>query len=240
MISSPWWGRTARLSLPDVNVLQGIGDGPQYRRLTTITFKSGTWWKNQKLFRVSRQNTLDTGVEDQVIAQLGWRQKLRGSSFLISSMALLRPDLELYLLAEKHNLLLFGDPLAVRSAFTCLEKFLCSALMKGGTPALQDSGLEQLSQRLLQITGSERLVMKLGPEGFIVDRAPMERSATKPSRPVSEPARCGAGDSLLAPFATGQLVAEALTAALACCGRFLGETWATRHLRCFGRSLGML
>ena len=36
----------------------------------------------------------------------------------------------------------------------------------------KDSGLEQLSQRLLQITKSERLVMKLGSEGFIAyDRA---------------------------------------------------------------------
>ena len=36
----------------------------------------------------------------------------------------------------------------------------------------KDSGLEQLSKRLLQVSRSERLVMKLGSEGFIATTDP--------------------------------------------------------------------
>ena len=48
----------------------------------------------------------------------------------------------------------------------------------------KDSGLEQLSQQLLQVTGSERLVMKLGGEGFIAyDRDPGSALQTKLFQP---------------------------------------------------------
>ena len=90
--------------------------------------------------------------------------------------------------------------------------------------ALQDknSGLEQLSQRLLQITRSERLVMKLGPEGFIAyDRASNGQLSSQafPALSVNPLDVAGAGDSLLALFATGLASGQAMmpTAALACC-----------------------
>ena len=68
----------------------------------------------------------------------------------------------------------------------------------------KDSGLEQLSQRLLQVTGSERLVMKLGQKGSSPTTVnPMACSVAKLSSPVCKLLDvAGAGDSLLA-LATG-------------------------------------
>ena len=69
----------------------------------------------------------------------------------------------------------------------------------------KDSGLEQLSQRLLQNTRSERLVMKLGPEGFIAyDRAKNGQLSSQsfPALSVNPLDVAGAGDSLLALFST--------------------------------------
>ena len=87
---------------------------------------------------------------------------------------------------------------------------------------LKDSGLEQLSQQLLQITRSERLVMKLGSEGFIAyDRGTngQLRNQPFPALSVNPVDVAGAGDSLLALFATGLASGQAMmpTAALACC-----------------------
>ena len=70
------------------------------------------------------------------------------------------------------QVLLFGD-LQCSSQVGAITRFKKFSLLcpneREARLALQDkdSGLEQLSQRLLQITETERLVMKLGPEGFI-------------------------------------------------------------------------
>ena len=85
----------------------------------------------------------------------------------------------------------------------------------------KDSGLEQLSQRLLEITRSERLVMKLGPEGFIAyDRTSNRHLNSQAFPALSENPLdvAGAGDSLLALFAIGLASGQAMmpTAALAC------------------------
>ena len=82
--------------------------------------------------------------------------------------------------------------------------------------------LEQLSQHLLQVTATERLVMKLGPEGFIAyDRDPdgLISNQAFPALSVNPLDVAGAGDSLLALFATGLASRQAMmpTAALACC-----------------------
>ena len=85
----------------------------------------------------------------------------------------------------------------------------------------KDSGLEQLGQKLLQITRSERLVMKLGPEAYCL-RPRLQQPTKQPSlpSPLCNPLDvAGAGDSLLALFATGLASGQAMmpTAALACC-----------------------
>ena len=86
----------------------------------------------------------------------------------------------------------------------------------------KDSGLEQLSRRLLNTTGSERLVMKLGPEGFIAyDCTENGKLSIQPfpALSVNPLDVAGAGDSLLAVFSTGLASGQAMmpTAALACC-----------------------
>ena len=130
-------------------------------------------------------------------------------------------------MAKQHNLLLFGD-LQCSSQIGSVTRFKGFSLLcpneREARLALQDkdSGLEQLSQRLLHNTQCERMVMKLGPEGFIAyDR---EANGTISSQPfpalsVNPLDVAGAGDSLLALFATGLASGQDMmpTAALACC-----------------------
>jgi sugar/nucleoside kinase (ribokinase family) len=75
------------------------------------------------------------------------------------------------------------------------------------------SGIEQLSQRLLLITRSECLVTKLGPEGFIAydrDANGQLRNQPFPSLSVNPLDVAGAGDLLLALFATGLANGQAM------------------------------
>ena len=91
-------------------------------------------------------------------------------------------------LAEEHNLLLFGDLQCSSQvgSVTRFEKFsLLCPNEREARLALQDkdSGLEQLSQRLLKVTGCERLVMKLGSKDLLPTTvSQMVWSATKPSQ----------------------------------------------------------
>ena len=196
------------------------------------TFKKRYVVENQKLFRVSRleEHNLDTGVEDQVIAQL---KKLapNAQGIVVSDFVygVVTPRIlqVVHQLAEQHNLLLFGD-LQCSSQVGSVTRFKNFSLLcpneREARLALQDKdcGLEQLSQRLLQITGSERLVMKLGPEGFIAyDRKSdgLLSNQAFPALSVNPLDVAGAGDSLLALFSTGLASGQAMmpTAALACC-----------------------
>ena len=121
-------------------------------------------------------------------------------------------------LAEQHSLLLFGD-LQCSSQVGVVTRFENFSLLcpneREARLALQDkdSGLEQLSQRILQVTGSERIVMKLGAEGFIAyDRDPdgLLSNQAFPALSVNPLDVTGAGDSLLALFATGLASGQAM------------------------------
>jgi sugar/nucleoside kinase (ribokinase family) len=123
--------------------------------------------------------------------------------------------------------MLFGD-LQCSSQVGSVTRFKNFSLLcpneREARVALQDkdTGLELLIQELIAITACERLVMKLGADGFIAyDR---NESGELKSQPF--PALCanpldvtGAGDSLLAVMATGLASGQAMmpTAALACC-----------------------
>ena len=143
-------------------------------------------------------------------------------------MALSRHESEVVQqLAQEHNLMLFGD-LQCSSQVGSVTRFKGFSLLcpneREARLAMQDkvSGLEQLSQHLIQITHSKRLVMKLGPEGFIAyDRATNGQLCSQafPALSVNPLDVAGAGDSLLALFATGLASGQAMmpTAALACC-----------------------
>ena len=145
-------------------------------------------------------------------------------------------------LAEEHELLLFGD-LQCSSQVGSITRFKKFSLLcpneREARLALQDkdSGLEQLSQRLLQITETERLVMKLGPEGFIAydrDADGQLSNQAFPALSVNTLDVAGAGASLLALFATGLASGQTMmpTAALACCMTALAvETMGNTPIR---------
>ncbi|QNI95441.1 cytidyltransferase-like domain protein [Synechococcus sp. A15-127] len=222
---------TAQLVRQELST-QGIGDGLSTDPSRPTTFKKRYVVENQKLFRVSRleEHNLDADVEDQVIAQLQ-RLASKAHGIVISDFVygVVTPRIleVVHRLADQHNLLLFGD-LQCSSQVGSVTRFENFSLLcpneREARLALQDkdSGLEQLSQRLLQITGSERLVMKLGPQGFIAyDRGKdgVISNQAFPALSVNPLDVAGAGDSLLALFATGLASGQAMmpTAALACC-----------------------
>ena len=212
--------------------IQSIGDGLSTDPSRPTTFKKRYVVENQKLFRVSRleEHNLDAEVEDQVIAQLQMLAPL-AQGIVVSDFVygVVTPRIleVVHQLAQDHNLLLFGDLQCSSQvgSVTRFEKFsLLCPNEREARLALQDkdSGLEQLSQRLLQVTRSERLVMKLGPEGFIAydrDADGLLSNQAFPALSVNPLDVAGAGDSLLALFATGLASGQAMmpTAALACC-----------------------
>lgn len=211
---------------------QGIGDGLSFDSSRPTTFKKRYVVENQKLFRVSRleDHNLDAVVEEQVISQL--ERLAPGAQGIVVSdfvYGVVTPRIleVVHEIAKKHNLLLFGD-LQCSSQVGSVTRFKNFSLLcpneREARLALQDkdSGLEQLSQNLLHTTGSERLVMKLGPEGFIAydrEAGGTLSSQAFPALSVNPLDVAGAGDSLLALFATGLASGQAMmpTAALACC-----------------------
>ena len=222
---------TAELVRQELAALS-IGDGLSIDPTRPTTFKKRYVVENQKLFRVSRleEHNLAAEVEDQVIAQLQMLAPL-AQGIVVSDFVygVVTPRIlqVVHQLAQEHNLLLFGDLQCSSQvgSVTRFEKFsLLCPNEREARLALQDkdSGLEQLSQHLLQITRSERLVMKLGSEGFIAyDRASNGQISSQafPALSVNPLDVAGAGDSLLALFATGLASGQAMmpTAALACC-----------------------
>ena len=222
---------TAKLVREEL-ALQGIGDGLSTDSSRPTTFKKRYVVENQKLFRVSRleEHNLDADVEDLVISQL---KKLAPSAqgIVISDFVygVVTPRIleVVHLLAQQHDLLLFGD-LQCSSQVGSVTRFKNFSLLcpneREARLALQDKdwGLEQLSQLLLKRTGSERLVMKLGSEGFIAYDYALNgviRSQAFPALSVNPLDVAGAGDSLLALFATGLASGQEMmsTSALACC-----------------------
>lgn len=196
------------------------------------TFKKRYIVENQKLFRVSRleDHNLDIEIEDRVIEQLE-RLAPDSSGIVVSDFVygVVTPRIlqVIHDLARKFNLMLIGD-LQCSSQVGSITRFRNFSLLcpneREARLALQDkeSGLEQLSQRLVQLTKTEQLVMKLGSDGFIA----YERLASGefnsqafPALSVNPVDVAGAGDSLLAVFAAGLASGQRIMdiAALACC-----------------------
>ena len=213
-------------------IRQGIGDCLSSDPSRPTTFKKRYVVENQKLFRVSRleEHNINAMVEDQVIAQLERLAPL-AQGIVVSDFVygVVTPRIlkVVQQLAVEHDLLLFGD-LQCSSQVGSVTRFREFSLLcpneREARLALQDkeSGLEQLSQRLLQVTRSERLVMKLGSEGFIAyDRTKNGQFSSQafPAISVNPLDVAGAGDSLLAIFATGLASRQEMmpTAALASC-----------------------
>ena len=195
------------------------------------TFKKRYVVENQKLFRVSRleDHKLDKEKEDLIIKKLReYAPKVDGivvSDFVYGVITenILK---EINLLSKKYSLMIFGD-LQCSSQFGDVTNFKNFSLLcpneKETRIALKDteSGLEKLSQKLIEITKTKHLIMKLGAEGFIAYESTKKNIKTHsfPALSVNPLDVAGAGDSLLAVMATGLSSKQSmlLSSALACC-----------------------
>ncbi len=195
------------------------------------TFKKRYIVENQKLFRVSRleDHKLSKSVEDLIIKNLrSYAPIIDGivvSDFVYGVMTS-KIVKEINSLSKKYSFMIFGD-LQCSSQVGDITNFKNFSLLcpneKETRIALKDkeTGLEKISQRLIEITKTERLIMKLGAEGFIAyDNLNNEiRSQSFPALSVNPVDVTGAGDSLLAVMAVGLSVKQSMmsTCAIACC-----------------------
>ena len=195
------------------------------------TFKKRYIVDNQKLFRVSRleDHKLDKEKEELVISKLrDFAPKVNGivvSDFVYGVITenILK---ELNILSKKYNLQLFGD-LQCSSQIGDITNFKNFSLLcpneKETRTALKDneSGLEILSQKLIENTKTKNLIMKLGSEGFIAYEISNKKriSHVFPALSVNPLDVTGAGDSLLAVMAAGLSSNQSMVcaSALGCC-----------------------
>ena len=211
---------------------QGIGDGLTHDPSRPTTFKKRYMVENQKLFRVSRleQHNIDQSIEDQVIDRLEdlapLAQGIVVSDFVygVVTPRILEVVQEL---AKRHGLLLFGD-LQCSSQVGSVARFQNFSLLSPNERELRlafqdkDSGLERLSQRLLNECHCQKLLVKLAADGFIAyDRTAQGNILSQPfpALSVNPLDVAGAGDSVLAVMATGLASGQGMmpTSALACC-----------------------
>ena len=195
------------------------------------TFKKRYIVENQKLFRVSNleDHLLNKDIENEVIRLIKEKaefvQGIVISDFLYGFVTpkILKTVKDLSL---KYGLKLFGD-LQCSSQVGSITKFRGFSLLcpneKEARIALQDknSSLEVLSNLLINETRTERLIMKLGADGFIAydrDQRGILKSQSFPALSVNPVDVSGAGDSLLACMACGMTSAQSfmITSALAC------------------------
>ena len=130
-------------------------------------------------------------------------------------------------MVKDNNIFLAGD-LQCSSQVGSISKFRNFSLLCPNERelriALQDkeSGLESLSRKLLDLTNTSQLIMKLGSEGFIAyERVGHDKFHTQafPALSVNPLDVAGAGDSLLSVMACGLSKGESImtSSALGCC-----------------------
>lgn len=200
------------------------------------TFKKRYLVENQKLFRVSKleEHSIDIELEDKLINKIenlsDHAQGIVISDFVYGVITdrILNKINEI---ALKKNLLLFGD-VQCSSQVGTITKFKNFSLVcpneREARIALhdKDSGLEKLSRKLMELTSSENLIMKLGPKGFIAyqgNKNSKNISQSFPALSINPVDVTGAGDSLLAAMAIGMTSNHDVisTAAIACCISYL-------------------
>ena len=97
----------------------------------------------------------------------------------------------------------------------------------------KDSGLEELSKKLIKLTSVKNLIMKLGSKGFITYEGVNEKSLKSQAFPalcVNPIDVSGAGDALLSVMSVGMSSRQnvMISSALACCVSCLQlKTWVT-------------
>ncbi len=203
-------------SLRNKLIEAGIKDGLEIDSERPTTFKKRYVVDNQKLFRVSKleQFQINSKIEEKIINRL--EQIAPDIDGIVISDFVYGVVTEnvlkaINLIAEKYSLMLFGD-LQCSTQVGSITKFNNFTLVcpneREARIAMQDkdSGLEYLSNKLLSLTKSEKLIMKLGPQGFIAyekDTNGQYFSQSFPALSVTPIDLTGAGDSLLAVMATG-------------------------------------
>ncbi len=194
-------------------------------------FKKRYVVENQKLFRVSHleDHSLNKEIENELISKIESKAKYADGiivSDFVYGIITERVLNKIYQLAKRHGLCLFGD-LQCSSQVGSITKFKNFSLLcpneREARIAMQDkdSGLELLCNQLIKITKTQRLIMKLGANGFIAyDRNEQGNliSQSFPALSVNPVDVAGAGDSLLALMSTGLAKKQPmmLTAALGC------------------------
>ena len=200
------------------------------------TFKKRYMVENQKLFRVSKLNDekLSYDIEHKIINKL---EELapKSDGIIVSDFVygvITKNIIEkISELSKKFKLKLFGD-LQCSSQVGNITQFENYELLcpneREARLALQDkeSGLEVLSQKLFSKTKCNRLIMKLGGNGFIAyDRDPNGEivSQSFPALSTNPLDVTGAGDCLLSIMAVGLSSSKnmMIAAALATCGAAL-------------------
>ena len=210
---------------------EGIKDGLILDKSRPTTFKKRYMVDNQKLFRVTRmeQTSISKSIEEKIINELEKSAK-NASGIVVSDFVygvitekILK---KIHELAKIYDLLLFGD-LQCSSQVGSIIKFKNFSLLcpneREARIALheKDLDLESLSNKIMQDTYSKRLIMKLGPQGFIAYDHDKNKSFSQAfpalsSNPIDV---AGAGDSLLAVMAVGLSSSQEMmtTSAIACC-----------------------
>ena len=210
---------------------EGIDDGLIIDKTRPTTFKKRYMVDNQKLFRVTRmeQASISKIIEDKIIIELEKSAKY-ANGIVVSDFVygVITENIlnKIHELAKKNNLLLFGD-LQCSSQIGSIMKFKDFSLLcpneREARIALheKDLDLESLSHKILRDTLTKRLVMKLGPDGFIAydhkkNKIHSQAFPALSSNPIDV---AGAGDSLLAVMAVGLSSSQEMmtTAAIACC-----------------------
>mgnify|MGYP001245196894 CR=1 FL=1 len=211
---------------------QGIGNGLVRDPSRPTTFKKRYVVENQKLFRVSKleQGNVDRQVEDKLISKLEEiAPKTQGIVVSDFVYGVITPRIleTVEKLTRKYDLLLFGD-IQCSSQIGSITKFKNFTLLSPNERELRlalqdkDSGIERLSQRILNESKCDKLIVKLAGEGFIAyDRSANGKIVSQPfpALSVNPVDVAGAGDSVLAVMATGLASGQSMmnTSAIACC-----------------------
>ena len=211
--------------------LEQIEDGLVIDKSRPTTFKKRYLVDNQKLFRVTRleQSQINQDVEEQIIKELEMAAETANGiviSDFVYGVITNKILVKVHELARKYNLYLFGD-LQCSSQFGSIIKFKKFSLLcpneKEARIALheKDLDLEALSLQVIKKTNSDKLLMKLGSDGFIAYENINGKiiSQAFPALCVNPIDVTGAGDSLLAVMSVGISSSQKMmeSAAIACC-----------------------
>tara|TARA_Y100000589_G_scaffold331765_1_gene386902 strand:- start:690 stop:2180 length:1491 start_codon:yes stop_codon:yes gene_type:complete len=214
-------------------IANGISDNLVVDISRPTTFKKRYVVENQKLFRVSRleSNAINSNIENELIKKLELiapKVDCLVISDFVYGVITTKLIEKIKKFSKKHNIKICGD-LQCSSQIGKITKFKEFTLLcpneKEARIAIEDNeiGLEKLSLKIMENTKSEKLIMKLGSNGFL---SYMRNNQDKnfisqafPALSANPVDVTGAGDSLLALLSTGIATDQDFmrVSALGCC-----------------------